>query len=223
MKLFTILLLATTFAATAQGQDWAGLNRYADANRELPPPAKHERRVVFMGNSITEGWVKADSAFFSSRYVGRGISGQTTGQMLVRFRADVINLKPAVVVILAGTNDIAENNGPTTLEAILGTIVSMAELARANKIRVVLCSVLPAYDYPWRRGLHPDTKIPQLNAMIRAYAEANRIPYVDYFTPMADERNGLKAGLSKDGVHPLAAGYAIMKPLMEAGIRQALR
>ena len=164
-----------------------------------------------------------DSAFFAGKsYVNRGISGQTTPQMLVRFRQDVIELKPAAVVILAGINDIAENTGPTTLEAIFGNIVSMAELARANNIRPVLCSVLPAYTFRWRPHLQPAEKVAALNAMIKDYCEKQNIVYVDYFSAMVDERKGLDKKYTNDEVHPTLAGYKVMAPLAEAGIAKAL-
>ncbi|HYH16561.1 MAG TPA: GDSL-type esterase/lipase family protein, partial [Flavisolibacter sp.] len=159
LKLFALLssLLVSLMAISqkdAVKTDWANLNRYAEQNKKLGLPKGQERRVVFMGNSITEGWSRADSAFFNGKsYINRGISGQTTPQMLLRFRQDVIDLKPAVVVILAGINDIAENTGPTTVEAIFGNIVSMAELAKMNNIRVVLSSVLPAYTFSWRPNI----------------------------------------------------------------------
>lgn len=147
-------------------------------------------------------------------YVNRGISGQTTPQMLVRFRQDVINLKPSVVVILAGINDIAGNTGPSTIEGIADNIMSMAELAKANNIKVVLCSVLPAFDFPWRQGLEPAEKVVKLNALLKSYAEKHNFVYVDYFTAMANESNGLKNELGNDGVHPNATGYSIMEPLI---------
>jgi len=204
--------------------DWANLAKYAPENSALPPVSGGEKRVVFMGNSITEGWKNADSSFFAARrYLDRGISGQTTPQMLVRFRPDVIDLKPAVVVILAGINDIAQNTGPMTLEQTYGNIVSMAELAKANGIKAVLCSVLPAYDFPWRPGLQPAEKVMKLNAMLRSYAAKNKLVYVDYFAVMADSRNGLKTELTHDGVHPTLAGYKVMEPLVDQGIAAALR
>lgn len=179
--------------------------------------------MVFYGNSITEAWAPHFATLFPDRpYVGRGISGQTTPQMLVRFRQDVIALQPAVVVILAGTNDIAGNTGPSTLAMIGDNLVSMVELARANGIRVVLSSVLPAYDYPWRPGLEPAAKITALNAWMRHYASAHDVVYLDYHTAMADERQGLRAALTDDGVHPNAAGYRVMAPLAERAIADAL-
>jgi len=203
--------------------DWADLRRYRDDNARLGAPAPGEQRVVFMGNSITELWRTLDSGFFAGRsYVNRGVSGQTTPQMLVRFRQDVIDLHPSVVVLLGGINDIAENTGPTTLEAILGNITSMAELARANGITVVLCSVLPASDFKWHHGLEPGPKIAALNAMIRQYADANHLVFVDYYPAMVDGRGGLKAELTADGVHPNLAGYRAMEPIARTGIEAAL-
>ena len=225
MKELSLILMSTLSVLNfAFAQDWANLNRYAEENKSIGAPKPAEKRVVFLGNSITEGWVKADPDFFNGKpYIGRGISGQTTPQMLVRFRQDVIELKPSVVVILAGTNDIAGNSGPTTLETIMGNIASMAQLARANKIRVVLSSVLPAFDYPWKPGLQPAEKIVALNNMIRNYARANKVVYLDYFSSMADDRKGLKKELGDDGVHPNLAGYKIMEPLADKAIKTALK
>jgi len=158
----------------------------------------------------------------SKSYINRGISGQTTPQMLIRFRPDVVNLKPKVVVILAGTNDIAGNTGPSTLEMIEDNIASMVEIAKANNIKVVLCSVLPAFEYPWKPELEPAQKIVDLNKSIKEYSIKNEIIYVDYFTPMADEHNGLKKEFSEDGVHPNINGYKIMEPLVENAIKVAL-
>jgi len=220
---FTILLSLFISGLTFAQQDWANIARFKDANAKLAPPASGETRVVFMGNSITEGWIRTSPDYFAGKpYVNRGISGQTTPQMLVRFRPDVINLKPALVVILAGTNDIAGNTGPSTLEMILDNLISMAELAKANKIKVVLSSVLPAFDYPWKPNMEPAPKIVKLNEMIKKYADANGIVYLDYFSAMVDERNGLKKELSGDGVHPNLAGYKIMEPLAEEAIKKAL-
>ena len=204
--------------------DWANFRRYRQANAELAPPSSGERRVVFMGNSITDAWARFFPTMFPGKpYVGRGISGQTTAQMLVRFRPDVVALRPAVVVILAGTNDIAGNTGPATPEMIQGNLASMAEIARANGIRVVLASVLPAYDYPWRPGLEPAPKIVALNAWIRDYAARTGAVYLDFHSAMADARQGLRADLSGDGVHPNEAGYRVMVPLAEQAIAEALR
>lgn len=206
-------------------QDWANLKRYRDENAALTVPVKGEERVVFMGNSITQQWKENRPEFFAQNpYICRGISGQTTPQMLVRFRQDVIGLQPKVVVILAGTNDIAGNTGTSTLEMIMDNISSMAELAKENKICVVLSSVLPVYEYPWRKeGQEPNIKIPKLNAMINTYCEKKGFVYLDYFTPMADERNGMKAELTNDGVHCNIEGYKIMEPLAQAAIAKALK
>jgi lysophospholipase L1-like esterase len=204
--------------------DWPWLARFKDADLALPKPAAGENRVVFMGDSITEGWhfESPEGGFPGKPYINRGISGQTSPQMVLRFRQDVIALDPKVVVILAGTNDIAGNTGPMTLEQTEDNLASMADLATANHIRVVLCSVTPAFDFPWKTGLTPAPKILALNAWIKAYAAEKGYVYVDYHTAMKDSRDGLPATLSKDGVHPLPAGYAIMAPLVEAGIAKAL-
>ena len=204
--------------------DWPNLNQFRDENTKLGLPAPNENRVVFMGNSITEGWGKDFSGYFSGKtYINRGIGGQTTPQMLVRFRADVIHLQPKVVVIMAGTNDIAGNSGPSTLEMIEDNIMSMAELARANGIKVILCSVLPVFDYPWKPGLKPAEKIVALNEKLKNYATRNGITYLDYYSSMVDEKKGLKAKYSVDGVHPNEAGYNEMAPLTEAAIAKALK
>jgi lysophospholipase L1-like esterase len=204
--------------------DFGWLGKFKEADAALTPPAEGENRVVFMGDSITEGWhfTGSQGSFPGKPYINRGISGQTTPQMLVRFRQDVIALKPKVVVILAGTNDIAGNTGPETVEQIEDNLASMADLATANHIRVVLCSILPAFDYSWRPGLTPAPKIMAINAWMKAYAAEKGYVYVDFHTAMKDERDGLPAILSRDGVHPLPAGYAVMTPLVEAGIEKAL-
>ena len=228
MHRLALLFTAVGFASLgAQAPDprtdWANLARYRDANAKLPPSRAGERRVVFMGNSITDAWAPLfDSLFPGKPYVGRGISGQTTPQMLVRFRQDVVALHPAVVVILAGTNDIAGNTGPSTLEMIEDNLASMTEIAQANGIRVVLASVLPTFDYPWRPGLDPAPKIVELNKWIRSYAASHNATYLDFHSAMADARGGLPSELSKDGVHPNLAGYRIMAPLADKAIREAL-
>ena len=204
--------------------DWANFERYRAANAALPAPAPGEVRVVFMGNSITDGWAHLFPTEFPGKpYIGRGIGGQTTPQMLVRFRADVVALHPRVVVILAGTNDIAGNTGPSTLEMIEDNLASMSEIAMANGIRVVLSSILPVFDYPWRPGLTPAPKIMAVNAWMKAYAARVGATYLDYHTAMADERQGLPKSLSNDGVHPTEAGYKVMAPLADAAIADALR
>ena len=225
----TALLMANALVLPAQSAaqspaDWASLARYRDANTALGAPQPGEQRVAFYGNSITDSWAKHFDAMFPGKpYVGRGISGQTTPQMLIRFRQDVIALQPAAVVILAGTNDIAGNTGPSTLEMIEDNLASMVELAKANNIRVVLSSVLPVFDYPWKRGLEPAPKIIALNAWMKQYAVTHGVVYLDYHTPMADERGGMKEGISTDGVHPNEAGYRMMAPLAERAIAEALR
>ncbi|MEL4456828.1 SGNH/GDSL hydrolase family protein [Lutimonas vermicola] len=223
LKCILLLFLLISLNLSMNAQDWPELNRFRKQNKNLGAPAKGEQRVVFMGNSITEGWPNKDPEYFEKpSYINRGIGGQTTPQMLLRFRADVIDLKPKAVVILAGTNDIAGNTGPMTLEEIRDNIISMSELAMANDIKVIISSVLPAYDYHWRPGLEPNIKIPKLNAMLKDYAENNGLIYLDYFTAMADERNGLPTELADDGVHPTKEGYMIMKGLAEEAIKKAL-
>jgi acyl-CoA thioesterase I len=204
--------------------DWPDLEKYREANAKLTPPLKTENRVVFFGNSITEGWARYFPTMFPGKpYIGRGISGQTTPQMLVRFRQDVVDLKPKVVVILAGTNDIAGNTGPSTIEMIEDNLASMAEVAKANGIRAVLSSVLPVYDYPWKPGLEPAPKIIALNQWMKNYAREHGAVYLDYHSAMADARGGMRSELSPDGVHPNEAGYRIMAPLAERAIAEALR
>lgn len=202
--------------------DFGGLERFKEADEMVAAPKPGEERVVFMGDSITQGW-KLDESFPGKPYINRGIGGQTTPQMVVRFRQDVIDLKPRVVVILAGINDIAGNTGPMTVEQTEENIASMADLASVNGIRVVLCSVLPAFDFPWAPGLTPAPKVMEVNAWMKKEAAEKGYVYVDYYSAMSDERGGLPATLSKDGVHPLPAGYAIMTPIAEAGIEKALR
>jgi len=213
--------------------DWPNLARYAEANAAVAAPAKLELRVVFMGDSITDAWVSPEyGGFFPGKpYIDRGISGQTTPQMLIRFRPDVIGLQPKVVVILAGTNDIAGNTGPMTLGQIEGNLASMAELAKANKIHVVLASVLPVSTYGHdqlgnpldMRVNRPPEKILELNAWIKRYAAENGHTYLDYFSAMVDPQGLLQKDLSEDGLHPNAKGYALMSPLAEQAIRSALK
>lgn len=230
MKLFILLVLISLAlffmdqTLLAQNNDWADLTRYKEENLKIGLPTPGENRIVFMGNSITQDWSEVDWDFFVDKsYINRGISGQTTPQMLVRFRPDVVNLKPKVVVILAGTNDIAGNTGPSTLEMIEDNIASMIEIAKANNIKVILCSALPAYDYPWKPEIEPAQKIVCLNKWIKDYTDKSEIIFVDYFTPMADEHKGLKKEYSGDGVHPNLAGYKLMEPLVEKAIAEALR
>ncbi len=205
-------------------QDWANLNRYRTENAQLAIPAESSDRVVFMGDSITDAWGRGRGSFFPGKpYINRGISGQTTPQMLVRFRPDVIALKPKVVVILGGTNDIAGNTGPETLEEIEGNLQSMAELAKANGIQVVLSSVMPVCDYYQQQTTkRPPGKIITLNAWIKSYTAQNQMTYLDYYSAMVDERNMLRKGLTYDGLHPNDAGYEVMGPLAAQAIAAAL-
>lgn len=213
--IFIIMGLFSVPIAT-EAQDWANLEKYKVANNVLSKAGKVENRIIFMGNSITEFWSVFDSSFFVGKpYVNRGISGQTTPQMLIRFRPDVIDLQPAAVVILAGINDIAQNNGPATLEEISGNIFSMVELAISHNIKPVMCSVLPANDFYWRSGLEPGPKVIALNEMLKAYAEKNGITYVDYYSSMVDDKMGLKKEYGEDGVHPNVAGYKVMERILE--------
>src|SRR5437762_2768448 len=214
-------------AAQKRLSDWPAIARYHDDNTKLTAPGKTEARVVFMGDSITDSWddPKFGGFFPGKPYIDRGISGQTTPQMLIRFRADVIDLRPKVVVILAGTNDLAGNTGPTTLAEIEGNLASMAELAKANSIKMVFASVLPISDYERRNGKpinqstrRPPEKIRALNEWMKAYAGQNKLIYLDYYSAMIDDKGFLKEELSEDGLHPNAKGYAIMAPLAEASI-----
>ncbi len=199
--------------------DWPNLKKYQAENEKLASMKLKEPPIVLFGNSITEGWPDFSADFFTdSPYINRGISGQTTPQMLIRFRQDVVHLRPAAVVILAGINDIAGNTGPSTIEMTFDNISSMAEIAVANGIRVLLCSVLPAYDFPWKAGMQPAPKVVALNAMIKKYAEQNDHTYVDYFSAMADKENALKEDLGYDGVHPNAKGYSVMEPILERAL-----
>ena len=212
--------------------DWPALIRYRDENAKVRPRAKKENRVVFLGDSITDSWDNPDyGGFFPGKpYIDRGISGQTTPQMLVRFRRDVINLNPLVVLILAGTNDIAGNTGPTTLSAIEDNLMSMAELARMSGIKVVFSSLLPVSDYERRDGKQiiqtvrrPPSQIQELNRWMKEYASQQHLVYLDYYSAMVDEKGFLKEELSNDGLHPNVKGYAVMGPLAEAAISAALK
>ena len=209
------------FTTLSYGQDWANLKRFQQENSELMLAKAHENRVVFMGNSITEGWLSIRPEFFKNKpYVNRGISGQTTPQMLVRFRQDVIHLKPSTVVLLAGINDIAENTGPSTIEMIANNIVSMAELAKVNHINVIICSVLPANKFPWREGLKPAEKVIKLNTILKSYSKKHKLAYVNYYSAMVNDSHGLKKELGEDGIHPNKNGYLIMEPILEKAIKK---
>ncbi|WP_369752249.1 SGNH/GDSL hydrolase family protein [Flavobacterium sp. WC2409] len=203
-----------------QAQDWPNLNKYQKDNLRLQNEPTTSNSVVFMGDSITEFWSNVAPQYFQTHnYINRGISGQTTPQMLIRFRADVIALKPTIVVILAGVNDIAENTGPATLEMITNNIFSMIELAKAHNIKVILCSVLPAFDFPWNPNQNPATKIMALNNLLINYADVNAITFVDYYSAMVDDRNGLPLIYSADGVHPNKTGYEVMARLVQQAIQ----
>ena len=217
-RIFALCTLMA-FNQLTNAQDWANLSYYRKANTMLENPIENEDRVVFMGNSITEFWENVHPDFFVGKtYVNRGIAGQTTSQMLLRFRADVVNLHPKVVVFLGGTNDIAGNTGDVSLDIIEDNIFSMILLATSNDISVVLCSVLPVFDYSWSTGKEPAEKIIELNEALRFYAETHGIAFVDFHSPMKDDRNGLRYELGEDGVHPNVDGYLIMEPLVEQAI-----
>jgi lysophospholipase L1-like esterase len=203
--------------------DWPQLEHYRAANAALPPPAAGEDRVVFYGASMTEGWGMHGSSFFPGKpYVNRGISGQTSAQMVVRFRQDVIDLHPKAVVILEGTNDIAGNTGPMTPEMTEDNWKSMADLAKANGIRVIFASITPSTDFPWRKGLHPAEKIRVLNAWLKDYCAAQSLTYLDYYSALVNAEGGMKADLTVDGVHATVKGYEVMAPLAQAAIDKAL-
>ena len=205
--------------------DWPFIKRFEGDNEKLGASKPGEKRVVFMGNSITENWINMDPEYFTSHngYINRGIGGQTTPQMLVRFREDVINLKPDVVVILAGINDIAQNTGPIKLEDTFGNLVSMAQLAQANHIKVVFSSVLPAYTISWHPGIDPKPQIKQLNAMLKNYADKNSIYYIDYYDAMVAPDGGIQKNLAMEGLHPNLAGYKVMEPMAQKVIEKALK
>ena len=206
--------------AKMRATDWARFYRYEAMNDTLKKPAK----VVFLGNSITDGWYRTHPEFFiKNGFTGRGIGGQTTSQMLTRFQADVIDLKPKMVVIMAGTNDIARNNGIITHKHIMQNIRSMCELAQFHKIKPVLCTILPAYEFRWNPELTPAADIKLLNDMIREYAQKNNIPFVDYYSALVDERGGLPANIAADGVHPNMEGYAVMEPIVLKTIRKYIK
>lgn len=206
---------------TAEQYKWAQMDKYADADAKLPPPAAGEKRVVFFGDSITESW-KGQDFFPGKNYVNRGISGQTTTQMLVRFPRDVVDLKPKVVLILAGTNDIAQNQGPISLDDIAGNLEKMAATAKAAGIKPILCSILPAADYGWRKGLQPAGKIVTVNKMVQAWCKIHHVRYLNYYPQLANPQGGMRPELSPDGVHPNSAGFAIMSGMAQKAIDQAL-
>jgi lysophospholipase L1-like esterase len=221
-KLTLSVLLVLFFLENSYSQDWSNLQRYQNQNIELLKRKNDEPQIVFMGDSITEFWLVTHPDFFVGKpYINRGISGQTTPQMLLRFRQDVINLKPSVVVILAGINDIAGNTGPSTLEMIENNIISMIELAKANHIKVVLCSVLPAFKFPWNPEKEPAEIVIKLNEKLKSNAKKYNAVYVDYFSAMVNKQNGLKEELGNDGVHPNVAGYLIMESILNEQLKKS--
>lgn len=204
--------------------DWAALTKYQKENELLQSQKRKQKRVVFLGSSIFEFWKEKDPEYFSrNTYVDRGISGQISSQLLIRFRQDVINLKPRVVIILAGSNDIAGNTGHVTIEKIMDNIKSMAELARLHHIKVILCKYLPVYEYPWNKYIKAADSIVNLNEKIEAYAKERNYTILDYWTPLVDERKGQRPELTIDGVHPNLAGYKIMEEVTDAAVKKALK
>lgn len=224
-RFFSIVLVLATMSENIFAQDFPNVNRYKAANSKLSQTPNLGNRIILMGDSITEFWSNADCNFFENKpyLINRGIGGQTTAQILGRFDFDVIALKPKVVVILAGTNDIAGNTGPISLPQIMENLAAMATKAQAENINVVLCSVLPVFDYPWKPGIIPSQKIIALNTLIKAYAEENGLVYLDYFSAMVDSSNGLNSAYSGDGVHPNKKGYRVMEPLLEMAILKSLK
>ena len=215
MKKLILLVTITCVTSSAFAQDWANLERFKGGNSSIMQEVNTGKRIVFMGNSITEGCSNFDSIFFSkNQFINRGIGGQTTPQMLLRFKQDVIDIKANTVIILAGINDIAENTGPISLKQTLGNIISMCELANQNNIRVILCSVLPANKFPWEPKIIPTQKVIELNKMLLEYANSKSITYVDYYSKMVDDKQGLIPAYGYDPVHPNLEGYGVMKHIL---------
>ncbi len=226
MKLSVFLIIGLLFGEFVKAQsaiDFANLARYKDDNTVILN-SKKKVDVVFMGNSITEGWVKSHPEFFSeNNYTGRGISGQTTSQMLLRFQNDVIALKPRLVVINAGTNDIAENTGIYNPDFTFNNIKAMADIAKSNGIKVIIASVLPAAAFPWRKEItDAPQKVDALNSKLKQYAQSSKLIFADYNTAMRDAKGGMREGLAKDGIHPTPAGYAVMEPIIKNAINKVL-
>ncbi|WP_231463163.1 GDSL-type esterase/lipase family protein [Pedobacter sp. Leaf132] len=225
--IFLILAINSSFAQTAKedfSDDWANLSKYKKENSEIGLPKKGEKRVIFLGSSIFEFWKQKDPEYFiKNAYVDRGISGQLSPQLLIRFRQDVIDLKPKAVIILAGSNDLAGNKGHVSNKIILDNIKSMTELAKKHRIKVILCKYLPIYEYPWNKSLKSVAEqIISLNEEIVAYADKENLTILDYFSPLADERNGQKAEYTTDGVHPSLAGYKVMEVITDEAIRKTI-
>ena len=221
----SVLFIANMNESNAQARindnwsDWANFKKYAEQNKGVPAPKKGERRVVFLGNSIFEGWLRLRPDFFEGKpYYDRGISGQTTPQMLLRFYEDVLALQPEVLVLKAGINDIAQNSGPYNQQQTLNNIKAIAQLARFNKIKVIICSVLPANEFRWRPGLEPADKVIALNKAISEFAEQEGYFYLDLYSAVVDDKKGMKAAYADDGVHPTIEGYKVLEPLVEAAI-----
>ena len=215
MKKLILLVTITCVTSSAFAQDWANLERFKGGNSSIMQEVNTGKRIVFMGNSITEGCSNFDSIFFSkNQFINRGIGGQTTPQMLLRFKQDVIDIKANTVIILAGINDIAENTGPISLKQILGNIISICELANQNNISVILCSVLPANKFPWEPKITPTQKVIELNKMLLEYANSKSITYVDYYSKMVDDKQGLIPAYGYDPVHPNQEGYVVMKHIL---------
>jgi len=224
MIIIRLLIIFLVMNGVIPSQDWANLNKYKKQNAKLGPPKENENRIVFFGNSITESWSELYPEYFSGKdYINRGISSQTTPQMLIRFRADVIDLQPKIVIILAGTNDIAGNTGPASIKMITDNIMSMAELAINNKIHVILSSILPAAGYPWKPEIDPVGKILAVNNIMKTYAENNRISYLDYYSSMVTTNKALKKEYTYDGVHPNRSGYELMSKLADQIILDSLK
>ena len=215
MKKLILLVTITCVTSSAFALYWANIEHFKGGNSSIMQEVNTGKRIVFMGNSITEGWSNFDSIFFSkNQFINRGIGGQTTPQMLLRFKQDVIDIKANTVIILAGINDIAENTGPISLKQILGNIISMCELANQNNIRVILCSVLPANKFPWEPKITPTQKVIELNKMLLEYANSKSITYVDYYSKMVDDKQGLIPPYGYDPVHPNQEGYVVMKHIL---------
>lgn len=226
MKVFCVVLFCF-FYGLAEGQDsrdnWADLAKYEKENQALPPPSDDVKRVVFLGSSVIEFWKTMDPEYFARHsYIDRGISGQISAQLLVRFQADVVDLKPAAVVILAGSNDIAMDTAAYMYKRIMDNIRSMTEIAQAHGIRVILCKYVPIDEYPWRKGVHPAERIIRLNRMIATYADSAHCTVLDLFSPLVNEHNGQQAALTKDGVHPNLLGYRKLEPVTDEAIAKAL-
>ena len=210
-----LILLNIVTSEFVQAQDWANLSQYTESNKTYKESSLNPNGIVFFGNSITQGWPQLSPKFFENPlFINRGIGGQTTPQMLIRFRQDVVDLKPKSVIILAGTNDIAGNTGPATNKQIIDNIKSMCEIAVTNNIEVMICSILPVYDYPWKPGLNPAQRIIDINTELKTIAKEMGLTYVDYFSKMVNQQKGLNDKYTHDGVHPNTNGYKMMEEIL---------